>query len=74
MGTKAIAEALALLDDYGPNTQAGQCLALARTQLEAIRKAAKAMSVGPGDTGPTARSEAFLEGYALMESIAKEEP
>jgi hypothetical protein len=69
MGTKAIEDALALLDDYGPNTQAGQSLVSARAELEAIRKAAKEWVGVDGQPGPGHMRR--LDD--LLRAIAKEE-
>lgn len=66
MSTKAIAEALKLADAYDVDVDA------ALAELEAIRKAARAIDDALPAQAFAVRSAGFMEALALLEAIAKE--
>lgn len=73
MSTKALDEALDWLENYlDHNPEAQEARRKARKELEAIRKAAKVLSVV--DTGDVPRTEKNRnEAYDLLAVVAKED-
>lgn len=72
MSTKALRELVQRAKEGLPIL--GSLVDMGLMELHDIEQAAKTIDKGPGDHGPTVRSEQFLAAIDLLTSIAKDAP